>query len=193
MLPSIICWHIWLERNKVLFEEGHKTSIAGVIYRILGWLGKSKKKLHPTTKKNLPPKILLRRPIGWFDGVAQRNGQLSGAGGVIRINSQTRYRWMLNCGPGTNTRAELLGVWALLSLAICLHIYDLQVVGDSKIVIDWLNKTSDIQVLGLTFWKERIEALIPEFSALDFMHSYRDFNRRQMYFPNKLWNYRKGT
>jgi hypothetical protein len=72
---------------------------------------------------------------------------------------------------------ELLGVWALLSLAIRLHIYDLQVVGDSKIIIDWLNRKCDLQVMGLAFWKDRIKALILEFSALDFSHTYRDFNQ----------------
>jgi hypothetical protein len=60
-------------------------------------------------------------------------------GGVIRVNSHTKYKWLLNCGQGTNTREIFLGVWALLFLALRLHIYDLQVVGDSKIIIDQLN------------------------------------------------------
>jgi ribonuclease HI len=80
-------------------------------------------------KSKNPPYLKEGRPIGWFDGAAQRRGQISGAGGVIRVNNHTKYRWMLNCGPGTNTRAELLGVWALLTLAIRLHIYDLQCLG----------------------------------------------------------------
>jgi len=52
-----------------MFEEGH-ISIASVIYMIMGWLGRTKKKLQPPIKSKLPPKILYGRPIGWFDGDA---------------------------------------------------------------------------------------------------------------------------
>jgi hypothetical protein len=69
MLPSIICWNIWLERNTALFDEGH-TSIVGVIYRTLGWLKNCKKKPQPISKTKLPPNLLSRRQIAWFDGAA---------------------------------------------------------------------------------------------------------------------------
>jgi hypothetical protein len=32
------------------------------------------------------------RIIGWFDGAAQRNGEQSGAGGVIKLNDHIVYR-----------------------------------------------------------------------------------------------------
>jgi ribonuclease HI len=83
-----------------------------------------------------PPYLEEGRHIGWFDGATQRRGHTSGVGGVIRVNNHTKFRWMLNCGPGTNTRAILLGAWALLTLALRLHIYDLLVFGDSRIIID---------------------------------------------------------
>jgi ribonuclease HI len=117
-------------------------------------------------------------PIGWFDGVAQVRGQISGAGGVIKINSHTEYRWMLNCGPGTNTRAEFLGVWALLTLASRLHLQDLQVFGDSKIVIDWLNHKCVLQVLNLECWKDQIKDLYKDFRTLIFSHIYKEYNQQ---------------
>jgi len=43
--------------------------------------------------------------IGWFDGATLSKGHQSGAGGVIRFNEKTVYRWTYNCGPCTNTRA----------------------------------------------------------------------------------------
>ena len=43
--------------------------------------------------------------------------------GMIKISDKTSYKWTFNCGPGPNTRAELLGVWATLILATRLHIY----------------------------------------------------------------------
>jgi len=76
------------------------------------------------------------RIIGWFDGAAQKNGEQSGAGGVIKLNEHSIYKWTLNCGGGSNTIAELLSAWATLTLAHRLSITDFHVIGDSKIVID---------------------------------------------------------
>jgi hypothetical protein len=80
-------------------------------------------------------------------------------------------------GQAQTIEQELLGLWAMLTLAIRLHIYDLQVVGDSKLVIDWLNNQVDLQAMGLHFWKKQIESLIMEFSAIEFIHSFREFNQ----------------
>jgi ribonuclease HI len=76
--------------------------------------------------------------ICWFNGVAQNNGTLSGAGSIIKTGENIIYRSTFNCGMGTNTRDELLGVWASLTLAYKLDIDHLQVLGDSKILVDWL-------------------------------------------------------
>jgi ribonuclease HI len=84
--------------------------------------------------------------VGWFDGVALSNGIQSGVGGLIKINDKTSIKWTFNCGPGTNTREEFLGVWATLLLATRLHITNLQVFGDSKIIIDWCNSRGKLQV-----------------------------------------------
>jgi hypothetical protein len=40
-----------------------------------------------------------------------------GAGGVIKTFDSLVYRWHLNSGEGTNTKAELLGIWVTLTLA----------------------------------------------------------------------------
>jgi ribonuclease HI len=69
-------------------------------------------------------------PVAWFDGAAQANGILSGVGGIIKQAGNIIYRWTLNCGPGTNTWDELMGVWASFILATRLEIDQLQVLGD---------------------------------------------------------------
>jgi hypothetical protein len=170
MLPSLICWHLWLERNLVIFENG-RASTTSVFHRIRAWLGLSKVLLQPTIAEKSPPSIIEGFPVGWFDGAAQGRGQFSGAGGIIRVNRHTIFKWMLNCGPGSNTRAELLGVWTLLTLATRLHIYDLQVFGDSKIVIDWLNHNCALQVCDLLCWQDRIQTLLKDFLIAAF-HPY---------------------
>lgn len=82
----------------------------------------------------IPP--LTIQNLGWFDGATQENGTLSGAGGVITVNEDTRYKWTFNCGLGTNTRDELLGVWVTLSLAVRLGLDQLHIFGDSKVIIE---------------------------------------------------------
>jgi ribonuclease HI len=75
--------------------------------------------------------------MGYFDGVASSSGLQSGVGGLLKISDNTLYKWTFNTRPGSNNRVELLGVWAILLLATRLHISELKVVGDSKIIIYW--------------------------------------------------------
>jgi ribonuclease HI len=177
-LPSLICWTIWLERNKTIFENGSpSTSVAA--YKALG-IFNSWKEAH--TKKIRIPHIkkgpdLDDTPTGWFDGATLSNGSQSGAGGLIKILPNSFYKWTFNCGPGTNTRAELLGAWATLFLASRLHIVALQVLGDSRIVIDWLSNKGDLQAISLTAWKDKIRHLQPTFNNLSFKHIYREHNK----------------
>jgi hypothetical protein len=145
---SLICWQLWLERNEVIFENDC-SSIFLVLHRNLICLGKSLTLQHPSFPLHTPSVLKEGIPTGWFDRAAQLHGQLSGARGVIRINKHTVFKWTFNCGLGTNTRVELLGVWALLTLASRLHILDLQVFGNSRIIIDWLNKKGNLQVIKL--------------------------------------------
>jgi hypothetical protein len=71
-----------LERNSVIFifEEG-QVFIALVIYMIMGWLGRTKEKNNFPIKLKKKIMILNGRLAGWFDGAAQRGGQICGAGG----------------------------------------------------------------------------------------------------------------
>jgi ribonuclease HI len=95
-------------------------------------------------------------PVACFDGATQANGLCSGVGGIIKLSATTIYKWYLNCGVGTNTKAELMGVWATLFIANYLSIHKLQILGDSKVIIDWLNNKSDLRVSSIEGWKQRI-------------------------------------
>ena len=93
---------------------------------------------------------------------------------MINITEHSTYKWTLNCGHGTNTMAEFLGVWASLTLASRLSITDFIVLGDSKIVIDWLNNKGALQVVTLDSWKDRIFELIKLFRTISFAHILRE-------------------
>jgi ribonuclease HI len=78
------------------------------------------------------------KPIGFFDGAAA-NGSC-GVGIVLKLSSSHFFKIHLAIGIGTNIKAELIGLWGLLHFTLRLHIYDLMVVGDSKVILDSLMK-----------------------------------------------------
>jgi ribonuclease HI len=80
-------------------------------------------------------------------------------------------------GAGTNNRVELMGVWATLFLEIRLHITGLQIIGDSKLIIDWCNGIGSLQSLALEGWKDQIKKLSTLFEKVSYNHAYRDFNK----------------
>jgi ribonuclease HI len=120
--------------------------------------------------------IISGEAIAWFDGATQLDGSLCGAGGHIFINSYTSYRWTLNDGQGTNTKAELLGAWASLILAQRLNIEVMLLFGDSKVIIDWINDKADLRSAALECWKERTIEAIRLFKSLSASHIYREDN-----------------
>jgi ribonuclease HI len=83
--------------------------------------------------------------VAFFDGASEAGGSNCGAGGVIKSCTSRAYRWYLNCGEGTNTKAELMGAWAALFMAKFLDILDIQLLGDSKVVIDWLKQKANLR------------------------------------------------
>ena len=52
-------------------------------------------------------------------------------------------------GEGTNNRADTYALWMLLKAAVEKGIRTLQVLGDSKLLIDWENGHSQISNLNL--------------------------------------------
>jgi ribonuclease HI len=114
--------------------------------------------------------------IGWFDGAATTSGNCFGARGILKISEHRIINWLINCGSGTNTRVELMEAWALLTLASRFSISKLTIMGDSKIVIDWLREKGSLQMLDLECWKERLFELIIFFQNISFDHIYREDN-----------------
>jgi ribonuclease HI len=178
-LPPLVIWHIWLARNKLIFEN-ITPSINSIAFRALG-MHQIWQDIHLTKEKTkilFNPFIAENITKGWFDGTTQRNDTLSGAGGLIRLTENSIYKWTFSCGSGTNTRAELLGVWATLHLAMRLNIDHLHLIGDSKVIIDWLNHSGELHTINLLAWMDRIKSLQHHFKKLNFSHTSREFNRK---------------
>jgi ribonuclease HI len=124
----------------------------------------------------LQPPRLLTSIVCWFDKAAQSSALRCGAGGIIKFSDQTVYKWTLNCGQGTNTRVELLGAWATLFLAQRLNLDVIQVIDDSKIIIEWLKDRGKLQIASLMGWMDRLKMLKSTFREIHFTHVYRELN-----------------
>jgi ribonuclease HI len=97
-------------------------------------------------------------------------------GGVLKLPDFIVIRWVYNCGRGTNTKAKLMGAWETLSLASHMSLQRLQIMGDSKVVIDWLSNRGKLQVCAIEGWKARIKDLIKSFNLVSFEHIFKNFN-----------------
>ena len=74
-------------------------------------------------------------PCGFFDGAAA--GNIGGAGFVLLLSGSHTLGFSLGCGMSTNTRAELLALWALLAISKHLGIPLLTIFGDSLVILNW--------------------------------------------------------
>ena len=63
-------------------------------------------------------------------------------GFVLRVNGQEVIKGM-RVGYGSNTRAELLDLWALLLVAVKILV--MRIARDSKMIIGWPNEDSNLQ------------------------------------------------
>jgi len=103
-LAAITCWFIWLERNIATFEN-LQPSIHSVIIKVRGLY-----KPQLQSQVHFPIKECLIQYsdgslIAFFDGTTQSDKSSCGARGVINTVDSQVYRWHLNCGEGTNTKA----------------------------------------------------------------------------------------
>jgi hypothetical protein len=69
-----------------------------------------------------------------------------------------------------------LGAWVTLMLADHLAIPCIHIMGDSKVVIEWLIDKGRLLVSSVEGWKVRIKLLAQKFHSISFQHIYRNFN-----------------
>ena len=67
-------------------------------------------------------------------------------------------------------------LWSLLICAKFWGIKDLQVLGDSRVIINWAMGEAQVKSLELHHWLENTKSLMKDFSFLSFNHVYRELN-----------------
>lgn len=114
--------------------------------------------------------------MAFFDGGAAAS--TGGAGAGLWLNEQHYFSTILGCGPNTNTRAELLALWALLYFAKDIGLPYLHVFGDFFVIINWAKGVSTLDMVNLEAWCYNTKTLIFSFTYVDFSHVYREYNKR---------------
>jgi ribonuclease HI len=75
---------------------------------------------------------------------------------VLHLTSDHFFHLKLGVGIGTNNQAKLIALWVLLNFAQDKGIRLLQVVGDSKLVVDWFKGRAHLDIIDLLPWQCRI-------------------------------------
>ena len=95
--------------------------------------------------------------MGYFDG-ASKDG-FCGVGMFLLLGNSSSFKLHMDVGRGSNTKDELLALWGLLFFSKQRMITYLQILGDSKVIIDWALDKHQIHVIDLEHWMNRVRAL----------------------------------
>jgi ribonuclease HI len=161
--------------QQILFE-GKSPSTWVVVYKTLGALDKSPSVIKKQSLRLSPIIRINGYALDFFDGASVAGGSNCGTGGAIKCSESPDYRWYFNCGAGTNTKAELLGAWASLIIAKHLDLHYIQILGDSKVIIDWLKQKGNLQAINIEGWKCKNRDLVSSFRGIYFQHIFRESN-----------------
>jgi ribonuclease HI len=156
--------------------EGNKPSTSRVSHKILTNLSFNPTNIKHITLRYSSIENINGYTIAFFYGATINEGSICGAGGSMKIVYDPNITWFFNSGSGTNTKAELVGVWASLFMANLLDICQLQLMGDSKVVIDWMQRKGNLLATKIEGWKRRVRTLEKKFQDLLFQHIYRESN-----------------
>lgn len=173
-LPPIICWGIWIARNKSIFRD-QNTPFEAIAIQSLAILAS----IPPAESSLKPPKfkiIHIREGIPWafFDGASQNNA--AGAGIVIHLSASHSLKAAVGLGPGSNNFAELSALKLLLCWLIRKNILAVQIYGDSLNVINWVTGKYRCQNYMLNPLLEEIQSLKHRFNPFFIDQIYRDRN-----------------
>jgi len=115
----------------------------------------------------------------FFDGCSKGNPGKSGAGAVIYKNDIEIWSQAYFVGvKQTNNYAEYMGLIIGLEEAINLKLTAITVKGDSLLVIKQMSGAYKVSSPNIIELYKRASALTKKITTVDFMHIYRNDNKR---------------
>ena len=87
------------------------------------------------------------------------------------------FEFAVGMGQCTNTKAELIELWALLLITQMMGIPNLRVFDDSSFIINWAKGNAALSPPELHYWCRETRKLFSHFLELSFSHIYREHNQ----------------
>ena len=175
-LPLFLIWNIWKARNCKLFEDQNPI-MAGRLHNIHDEVNTYKPLLKHRHKIRIIGKPHVSKfPRIFLDGAVAKS--IGGAGTCLWLNDHHLLAFKLGCGSSTNTRAELLALWASLRVTKDIGLPYLHIFGDSSVIINWEKQESTLDMVNLEAWCYNTIILMSSFTWVDFSHVYREHNKR---------------
>ena len=120
MLPYFVCWEVWKARDLVIFEERQSNPDQIACWAISSFLNFNGDGVDvtlniPSDRRNLM--VFMEGCKGCFDGASLDDARYCNAGAIIYLDHSRIYTLWMNCGVGTSTRGELLGIWLFIFFA----------------------------------------------------------------------------
>eukprot|EP00253_Pinus_taeda_P027195 PITA_27195 len=188
-LPKYVCWKIWLARNQKVFTDHHLSPLQ-VAAKARALLIESVQ--HQYVKEDPFLQQAEKRWIdgsfqAWwraqnlcsifFDGASKGNPGPSGAGGIIYSpegRSKDSFSWGL--GVKTNNQAELLSLLKACQIAREKGVKDIQIFGDSEILVKKLIDGELFRNADLNRTLERLKRVLAFFASYKIFHILRTSN-----------------
>ena len=115
-------------------------------------------------------------PWAFFDRVSQGNPPLVGPMAIFHHSSDKKLLIKFAPRHGSNNKAELVVLWAVLKVENNKGINNIQCFGESKVVVDWALQHTQIMAPHLQAILRSILSPFPKFQQLSFKHVYRELN-----------------
>eukprot|EP00253_Pinus_taeda_P035163 PITA_35163 len=173
-LPLIICWGVWISRNRSIFQDKESQETTIEIQSIMIYSNIPEPEKNKAPRQNRVEQIQEGIPWAYFDGASQNNRV--GAGIVFHTNTHQTYKASVGLGSGSNNYAELSALKLLLCWLIQRNIFTIQIFGDSLNVINWVNGQSMCRNNILISLIDDIQVLKTSFNSFSLSHIYRDRN-----------------
>ena len=114
-------------------------------------------------------------PWDYFDGAAQNN--VCGGGAVLYLTDSHYFVLSMGLREGTNNFSELMSLKLLLVFALEKGCTNLNFLGDSLNVINWINETQECRQLRLAHILSAITLLLQRFELFSCQHVYMENNK----------------
>jgi ribonuclease HI len=155
-------------------DKAIHAEVVGLIFNMSSEFRNKQKKVK--VRVPIMPDLMEGIPWGFFDGTSQGYPPFYGVGVIIFISKDYFFKVCYVPGRGTNMKAEFSARWTLLLFSNMLKLRKVQVLGDSKVAIDWANNKVQIQVVKLQLLLNHIHSSFAKFEWSSFPYIFRELN-----------------